>query len=102
MDAIRAAQASGDRNALAERAHALKGAASNAAAPALSAIAARIETLAPEGRADAMATLVASLGATWERTALAMAIERERLLAAAMLVPGNAYRLASVGSALRT
>ncbi len=79
LDAVRGSCARHDYAQLARDAHALKGAASNAAAPALSAIAARLEAFAREGEREDSAKLVTDLVSTWERTAVALAGERERL-----------------------
>jgi signal transduction histidine kinase/HPt (histidine-containing phosphotransfer) domain-containing protein len=79
LAAVRDAHARHDHAQLAQHAHALKGAAANAAAPALAALAARLEALARDGEREGSAQLVADLAAAWERTAAALADERRRL-----------------------
>jgi CheY-like chemotaxis protein len=79
LEAVRDAHARHDYAQLAHHAHALKGAASNAAAAALSEIASRLETLARNGERDDLARLVEKLVSTYERSVVALVAEREQL-----------------------
>jgi len=76
---MREAGARSNPVALAQSAHALKGAAANATANALSQAVARIEALAREGASGELGQLVQALDSLYERTASALAAERERL-----------------------
>jgi len=79
LDAVRGSWARHDYAQLARDAHALKGAASNSGAPALAAAAAHLEALARGGEREDSAQLVESLDLMWQRTAVALAGELERL-----------------------
>ena len=79
LDAVRGSCARQDYTQLARDAHLLKGAASNAAATALSGAAARLEALARGGEREDSAKLVESLDMMWQRTAVALTGELERL-----------------------
>jgi CheY-like chemotaxis protein len=79
LDAVRSSCARNDYPQLARDAHMLKGAASNAAAPALAAAAAHLEALARGGEGEDAAKLVESLDMMWQRTAVALAGEIDRL-----------------------
>jgi CheY-like chemotaxis protein len=79
LASVREAHARRDYGRLAHDAHALKGAASNAAARALSEAAARLETLAAEGDSGGISRIVATLPEAYALTAAAFAAERERL-----------------------
>ena len=79
LEAVRDALTRHDREQVAHHAHALKGAASNAAAPVLSEIASRLEVLARNGERDDLAQLVEKLDSTYERSAVALVAELERL-----------------------
>ncbi len=79
LEAVRDALTRHDHAQVAHHAHALKGAASNAAAPVLSEIASRLEALARNGERDDLAQLVEKLDSTYERSAVALVAERERL-----------------------
>jgi HPt (histidine-containing phosphotransfer) domain-containing protein len=81
LEALREAHARRDYEQVAHHAHALKGAASNAAARALSEAVSRLEALAQagDGKADSVTQIIATLPETYGRTAAALAAERERL-----------------------
>ena len=79
LDAVRGSCERQDYAQLARDAHLLKGAASNAAAAALSGASARLEALARGGEGEDAAKLVESLDMMWQRTAVALTGELERL-----------------------
>lgn len=79
LDAVRGSCARQDYAQLARDAHLLKGAASNAAATALSGAATRLEALARGGEGQDAAKVVESLEMMWQRTAVALTGELERL-----------------------
>jgi CheY-like chemotaxis protein len=82
LAAVRDAHTRQDYAQVAHHAHALKGAASNAAAQALAEIAARLEALARDGEHHGLAQPVRTLVSTYERTAVALFAERARLKSA--------------------
>ena len=79
LEAVQDAHARRDNAQVAQHAHTLRGAASNAAAKALSELAARLEALARDGKQEELAPLVTALVANYEQTAVALAAERARL-----------------------